>query len=98
MKIIALEKELGNNTPEDFVQYSEQEARQVWNLYKSQKIREIYFREDQNTAVIILECRDVAEAKEILSSLPFVKNKLISFDIVPLKPYSGFERLFKESG
>lgn len=70
----------------------------VWNLYKSEEIREIYFggfNSGQKSAVIILECKDVEEAKEILSGLPFVKNKLIYFDIIPLIPYPGFERLFK---
>jgi len=36
----------------------------------------------------------VEEAQEILSTLPFVQNKLIAFEIIPLKAYLGFERLF----
>ncbi len=94
MKILALEKERGGTTTEQFQKYSKEEALQVWNLYKSEKIREIYFREDQNSAVIVLECENVKEADEILASLPFVKNKLIHFDLIPLKPYPGFDRLF----
>jgi len=27
--------------------------------------------------------------------LPFVKEELITFELIPLKAYSGFERLFK---
>ena len=97
MKILALEKEYNGINPEDFNKYSIDEARKVWELYKSNKIREIYFREDENNAVIMLECKGVDEAEEILSLLPFVKNKLIHFDIIPLKPYPGFERLFASS-
>lgn len=96
MKILALEKEFAGKTTEDFQKYSEAEAMHVWNLYKSEKIREIYFRGDQKSAVIILECKDIEEAKEVLSTLPLVKNKLIDFDIIPLIPYPGFERLFKK--
>lgn len=94
MKILALEKEHEGIKPEDFRKYSEAEARQVWNLYKSEKIREIYFRGDRSAAVIMLECKDIGEAKEILAGLPFVKNHLIYFELIPLKPYPGFERLF----
>ena len=96
MKILALEKEYEGKTPEEFQKYSEEEALHVWELYKSDKIREIYFRGDQNSAIIILECENVEEAKTILANLPLVKNKLIYFDIIPLKPYPGFERLFNE--
>lgn len=92
MKILALEKECEGKTEEEFQKYSEAEAMQVWHLYKSEKIREIYFRGNQKSAVIILECKDSEEAKEILSSLPLVKNKLIYFEIIPLIPYPGFER------
>ena len=97
MKVLALENEIKGALKEDFKKHSKAEALQVWNLYKSEKIREIYFRGDQDSALIILECKNVEEAEEILSSLPFVKNKLIYFDIIPLRSYPGFERLFKNN-
>ena len=96
MKILALEKEFEGKTAKDFQPHLEAEARQVWGLYKKGVIREVYFRADQKSAIIILDCKDIEEAKEILSSLPLVKNKLIYFDIIPLIPYPGFERLFKK--
>jgi len=43
---------------------------------------------------LVLECQNVDEAREALSTLPFVQNKLITFELIPLKAYSGFERLF----
>lgn len=95
MKILAIEKEIQGTEPGQFKPYLKEEALQVWNLHKQGIIREIYFRDDENIAVIILECKDVMEAKEILGTLPLVKNKLIDFDIIPLKTYPGFERLFK---
>jgi hypothetical protein len=42
----------------------------------------------------MLECASIEKAQEILSSLPLVKERLIAFEIIPLKPYSGFSRLF----
>jgi hypothetical protein len=94
MKILAFEVELPGVDPDDYARYGEAEARQVWGLIQEEKIREIYFRRDQNSAVIVLECRDLDEAIKILGTLPFVKNGLIRFDLVPLKPYPGLERLF----
>ena len=95
MKIIAIEEEISGTKSEDFKPHLEAEALAVWHLYQQNKIREIYFRADKRSAVLILECPDLKEAEEILSTLPLVKKNLITFDIIPLVPYPGFERLFK---
>ncbi|MFC2134368.1 muconolactone Delta-isomerase family protein [Bacteroidota bacterium] len=94
MKIIAIEVENEGLTSADFQPYLKDEAEVVWELYKKGVIREIHFREDRHTAVLIMECKNVDEAKSVLDSLPLVQNGLITFDIIPLKPYPGFERLF----
>ncbi len=94
MKILAIEHELPGAGTEDFQQYARDEACKVWKLYQSDFIRELYFRSDRDEAVLILECASVSEALEILSTLPFVRNKLITFELIPLKAYPGFERLF----
>ncbi len=57
-------------------------------------IRELYFRADREAAVLVLECENVAEAQHHLASLPLVKAGLIAFDVIPLKAYPGFARLF----
>lgn len=96
MKILALERELPDVPSEDFQRYAKDEARKVWKLHKAGLIRELYFRTDQQTAVLILECTSTADAKKSLSKLPYVREGLIVFDLIPLKAYSGFERLFVE--
>ncbi len=61
-------------------------------------IREIYFRHDGASAVLMLECASVADAEKILQSLPLVQTNLIEFEIILLKPYPGSERiLFREN-
>jgi Muconolactone delta-isomerase len=96
MKILALEHELPGATAEGFQQNAKDEARKVWALVQAGVIRETYFRADRSEAVLILECQSVEEAREALSALPFIQNKLISFEIIPLKAYPGFERLFAQ--
>lgn len=97
MKIIALEHELPGATTEGFQQYAVAEAHQLWALTQAGLVRESYFRADRSEAVLVLECQTVDEAQEALSTLPFVQNKLISFELIPLKAYSGFERLFEKN-
>lgn len=94
MKILALEQELPGATAEQFRRYAKDEARQVWALVKAGVIRESYFRVNRNEAVLVLECPSVEAAREALSTLPFVQNRLITFELIALKAYSGFERLF----
>jgi hypothetical protein len=94
MKIIALEHELPNATAEQFQQYAGDEARKVWDLHQAGIIRELYFRADKNEAVLVLECGSVMVAQEILATLPLVNAGLISFEVIPLKAYPGFARLF----
>jgi hypothetical protein len=94
MKILALECELPNVRAEQFQQYAKDEAYKIWELTQAGVIRESYFRADRNEAILVLECTSVETAQEILLTLPLVQNKLIDFNLIPLKAYPGFERLF----
>ena len=94
MKILALEHELAGAKAEHFHEHAVAEARKVWDLSQAGLIRESYFRADRNEAVLILECESVFDAEEALSALPFVQSNLIAFELIPLKAYSGFGRLF----
>ena len=96
MRILALEIEKAAGSAANFQPHLVEEARKVWQLYQGDVIREVYFRADKNSAVLILECADVAEAKQKLSQLPLVSAGLIDFECIPLAPYSGFSRLFAD--
>ena len=94
MKILALEYELPGSTPEQFSEHSIAEAQRVWELIQEETIREIYFRKEQDSAVILMECENQAEARRILNTLPMVASGLIDFELISLKPYPGLARLF----
>lgn len=96
MKIIAVERELAGATSADFARLGRAEARRAWELHQAGIIRELHFRADRAEAVLILECSGVAEAEAHLSTLPFVAAGLIAFELIPLRPYGGFARLFAE--
>jgi hypothetical protein len=94
MKILAIEKELPGVSAEQFQPLLKPEARCAWELYQAGVLRELYFNSEQHTAVLVLECQDVAEARQVLGRLPLVENGLIEFEFIPLAAYPGFERLF----
>lgn len=94
MKILAIEKEMPGVSDSDYQPHLEKEAMKAWELHQQGLIRELYFTDD-HCAVLILEARDKAHAREIVDQLPLVKQKLIDFDLLALNAYSGFSRLFK---
>ena len=95
MKILALERELPGHADEEYRPHLRDEAARVWELYQAGLVREMYFHQEQHTAVLVLECADAAEARRLLDSLPLVQAGLIIFDLLPLVPYDGFARLFQ---
>ena len=94
MKILAIEHELPGAVAEDFQRHAKEEARRAWDLHQSGLIRELYFRADRDEAILVLECASIEEAQRTLAELPFVHEGLIAFELIPLKAYPGFERLF----
>lgn len=97
MKIIAIAHEPEDAAPEDFMPHLKAESRLVWDMMQSGVLREIYFRQESHSAVLILECASAAEADAALAALPLVKAGMITFEIIPLVPYDGLEILFADA-
>ena len=70
------------------------EAARTWDLYRDGVIREMSWRADRADVVIVLEAADLGAARTVISTLPFVEAGGISFEIVGLRPYDGWQRLF----
>lgn len=95
MKFLAIEK---SGSKIDWSYYKELLHSEALELYAYQKeglLREIYFDENKH-AVLVMECESRRQAEELLASLPIVKERLVSFDLRSLLPYSGFDRLICE--
>lgn len=93
MKILAIERTVAgvewSTVSRDLLA---QEARDVYKMYLSGHLREHYFNEEK-CAVLVLECKDREQARELLASLPLVENNLITFEIMELLPYTGYDRI-----
>jgi muconolactone delta-isomerase len=95
VRILAIERPVEGASEADFTpELGRAEARQAWRLHQAGVIRELYFQADRPTAVLVLECDDVVAARVALASLPMAAAGLIGFEILPLRAYPGFERLF----
>jgi len=96
MKVLALGFDVVAQDDPRFAELRAAEARRAWELYQQDVLREIYFRADRPNGVLVLEVPDLAAARAAVDSLPLVAAGLIDFDLVPLRPYPGFARLFAE--
>jgi muconolactone delta-isomerase len=95
MRILAIERPVPGVSEEQFTpDISAAEARRAWDLHQAGVIRELYFHADESMAVLVLQCANLAEADAALASLPMVSAGLIEFEVVPLRAYPGFARLF----
>jgi hypothetical protein len=94
MKILAIEKEIEGVVWDNSEDLLKEEAQDVYNLYLSDSIREIYFTEDRH-AVLVLETEDKKAAIKLLDSLPLVMSGKIFFEVMELRPYTGYGRLMK---
>lgn len=94
MKILAIEKESKGVDWNDLDELLKAEAQHIFQLYLSDSLREIYFTENKN-AILILETSDKESALNLLETLPLVKSGKIQFDIMELRPYTGYERIIK---
>jgi muconolactone delta-isomerase len=95
MRVLALEKDLPGSRPDDFEALLKAEAKAVWELVQRGAIREIHFRELKTQAVILMEVESAREAEAVLAQLPLVRAGLTEFEVIGLRPYPGFSRLFE---
>jgi hypothetical protein len=92
MKLLAIEKEITEVNWNEENEVLINESYRVYNLFQEGIIREIYFNENEN-AIIILECESKEDARQVLATLPLVEAGLISFNVMELNPYTGFDRI-----
>jgi len=95
MKLLAIEHATSSVNWDEENEVLIYESYQVYHLFQEGIIRDIYFTENEN-AVIILECASKSEAANVLSTFPLVKAGLISFEVMELRPYTGFDRIIQQ--
>jgi hypothetical protein len=73
------------------------EAEQAWKFYASEQIRQMYYIADMSGAVMLWEGKSVEFVTQEVQKLPMVKEGILACEILPLKPYTGYESLFTQS-
>jgi hypothetical protein len=82
---------------EHIAPYVGEEARSVWELYESDRVREFYLRADHRPGVVLVfEIDDASEAERLVAALPLVESGLLDFVVIPVRPYTGLRGLFED--
>lgn len=94
MKVLVTLQPTEGIKPEDLRAHVVEENRVVWELYKADVIREMYFRGDGRGAIFVLESTSIDAAKEAFSQLPMVRDGLLIAEFIPLNPFTQLEYAF----
>ena len=97
MKILAIDKILPTATEENIRGVVIRDAMHTWVLYTKDVVREVYFRKDRPGVVLVLECANVDEAKQLLKTFPMAKAGVVDFDVIPLGHFVPFGTLLDQS-
>lgn len=82
---------------EQVLPYVKAEAEAVWQKYSADIVRSFHYIADMSGAVLLCEVLSVEVMQEITTQFPMAKAGLLTFEILPLKPYTGLEALFAQS-
>ncbi len=85
-------------TQEQFAKVMPQEVRSTVQIYLDGKIEQWWARGDGKGVVFIVDCKSVEEAKALLEGLPLVKEKLATFEYMPLRPLTPLRILMRPAG
>ena|SRR5579872_2372816 len=96
MQVLAIDKVVEGVTDKMLLPHLPSELAATVNLYLKEKIRTFYFRKDRPGVVFVLETESLDEAKEILGTLPMVKENLLDFDLIPVGPLAPLGLLFQK--
>jgi hypothetical protein len=84
-------------TAEQVMKIMPAEIRATVPLYLEGKIQQWYTRGDGKGVIFIMNCKDVAEAKALIESLPLSKENLVDEQFIPVGPLLPLGILLRDS-
>lgn len=94
MQFLAILKVKPDTTREKLGPLLKPEAAHAWEMTTSGILRSVHYIRGPLGAVLLLETVDEEEAEKHVKHLPMVEHGLLSFEILPLTPFTGFAALF----
>ena len=70
------------------------EVRTLWELYTQGAVTQVYLTDSPATVVLLLDGRDLTEARDALERLPLVGAGLMTVELRALLTFRNWQRLF----
>jgi hypothetical protein len=83
--------------PEQIMKIMPAEVRATVPLYLDGKIQQGFMRGDGRGVIFILNCKDVAEARALIESLPLSQANLVDEQFIPVGPLLPLGLLLRDS-
>lgn len=83
-------------TVEQIMKIMPAEIRATVPLYLEGKIQQWYTRGDGRGVIFLLNCTDVAEARELIENLPLSKENLVDEQFIPVGPLLPLGMLLRD--
>ena len=84
-------------TVEQVMKIMPAEIRATVSLYLDGKIQQWFTRGDSKGVIFLLNCKDVAEARALIESLPLWKENLVDEQFIPVGPLLPLGILLRDS-
>ena len=94
MRFVSICRPLDGAGMEQFQPYLDAEIRYGWDNYKNGTFREIYFRQDMLGVVVMVEADSLNAARAAVENFPLARAGLVSFETIPVGPFTNWEMLF----
>lgn len=94
MKLLAIMRlREGVDVAREVADHARAELRALWNLYREGLVREMYSPGGPG-AVLVLEAGSITEAERALSELLLLAQRIMSLELIELRPFGAIEMLF----
>lgn len=97
MQFLILARVAQGISMEQVLPHVKAEAEAVWQHYSEEVVRSVYYIADMSGAVLFCEAPDLDAMQAIAAQFPMAKAGVLTFEILPLKPYTGLETLFAKA-
>jgi hypothetical protein len=77
-------------------EWLDDEDRALWQLYRTGVLKQVWARHDITGMALLLEVPCLDAAEEHVMSLPLVRQRRFTAELIQLGPFVGLERLFLE--
>lgn len=75
-----------------------EEVRYAWDAYVDQTLRQVWTRADGLAPILLLEAATADELRARLDQSPYVRDRVIDWDLIELAPFHPWSALFQSTG